>query len=332
MEDRSKAVAQQAEMDGFKNNLSLIEKKIPTDVGIEFRKNLDCATSWLRYAQDPSCEEHKAEYLKITFAANVSKNLIGRKFDVADDEINPIQQCLLAALELLTSRMGFDESINAALEAILNPLQPLYMKLNTYRGPRNQGPISPYQQLIGGLSEGSCIDCLVNGQWQVGIIERFSEFRTEFEVSLASDGSKLWMSVERDSGRIAAFGTQTGLSEPSSAPQLQLSQQSVLGLFNDARVMTSVPPEATLIDAQDKTGVWYQACVLGRKQLIEEIKEPKVEEVLDFTAAERENEAPRVEETPKVEVKTKQTDLVHVSFVGQPSSCDEWIDVASHRL
>lgn len=45
----------------------------------------------------------------MTFASNVSKNLVGRKFDVADDEIIPIQQCLIAALELLTSRMGFDE-------------------------------------------------------------------------------------------------------------------------------------------------------------------------------------------------------------------------------
>ncbi|RYH32604.1 hypothetical protein EON65_00265 [archaeon] len=66
------------------------------------------------------------------------------------------------------------------------------------------------------------------------------------------------MSFERDGSRIAAFGTQTGLSEPSQTAQNHESHQSALGLFNDPRVITSVPVTGTLLDAQDKTGVWYQ--------------------------------------------------------------------------
>ncbi|RYH32605.1 hypothetical protein EON65_00270 [archaeon] len=69
-------------------------------------------------------------------------------------------------------------------------------------------------------------------------------------------------------------------------------------------------------------------------QKIEEIDKPnecKVEDVLDFTASEREIETP-AEDISTLEVKTKETTLIHVSFIGQPSGCDEWVDIASHRL
>lgn len=59
--------------------------------------------------------------------------------------------------------------------------------------------------------------------------------------------------------------------------------------------------------------------------------ESKIEEVLDFTNAELENIKP-ADEPPKAEAVTKEVTLVHVSFIGQLSGCDELIDLASHRL
>lgn len=47
-------------------------------------------------------------------------------------------------------------------------------------------------QSLENLEEGSCVDVLnaSTGKWELGIIERFSDFRTEVEVTLPSGESR----------------------------------------------------------------------------------------------------------------------------------------------
>eukprot|EP00981_Chlorochromonas_danica_P005027 scaffold1001_cov188-Ochromonas_danica.AAC.16 len=116
-----------------------------------------------------------------------------------------------------------------------------------------------------------------------------------------------------------------------------------------------------LIDAQNSSGVWYQACVLDIK-LLEREETPvavtsavellpmDVEEVLDFTKDEnqrpidgetvKEEVAPTtesveaiVETTPaSVSLSPSTITWVQIAYIGLSSSSDEWISVESGRL
>jgi hypothetical protein len=120
---------------------------------------------------------------------------------------------------------------------------------------------------IESLDVGSCIDYRADsngGVWEIAIIEKMTEFRTEIEVCLAN-GSLLWLSFDRDREKIAPFGTKTSFgngSPPSAAAEVMEvtggASVSVPPPLDLANLITAVPEIGTLVDVQDRQGAWYQ--------------------------------------------------------------------------
>eukprot|EP00981_Chlorochromonas_danica_P005028 scaffold1001_cov188-Ochromonas_danica.AAC.17 len=136
--------------------------------------------------QEPSISVAEALLIAREYAPNLAKILVARKWDILEDEVAPLMRCLLLIVDHLVGQMNGDENIHQALECLFNPKQPLYQKLMTLRVPKLPNSSSSSSSFMKTLVEGSCIDCCVNNQWQVGVIERFSDYRTEFEVSLGN--------------------------------------------------------------------------------------------------------------------------------------------------
>ena len=129
----------------------------------------------------------------------------------------------------------------------------------------------------------------------MGCIEQFSEYRTELEVnnfngckfvciksfvflsSFFLDG-KVWLSIERDGPKIAPFGTRAGFdagaapsavkieeideSVPTSTTAADELKTTVAVDIDPSLLLTSIPPIGTLVDMQDKNGVFYQVRIL----------------------------------------------------------------------
>jgi hypothetical protein len=119
------------------------------------------------------------------------------------------------------------------------------------------------------LDVGSCLDYrndTNNGLWEIAIIEKMTEFRTEIEVCL-SNGSLLWLSFDRDREKIAPFGTKTSFGN-GSPPSTSSEAMDVTGgapvaivpPLDLANLIATVPEIGTLVDVQDRNGAWYQVC------------------------------------------------------------------------
>lgn len=144
---------------------------------------------------------------------------------------------------------------------------------------------------------------------------------------------------------------------PAAAPAVSVTPGTITATTSST--LSVSPYIGMLIDAQNSSGVWYQACVLDIK-LLEREENPAtvhsavellpmdVEEVLDFTKDE--NERPIDEEVVKEEVAPTTEPVeaivdttsasappstiawVQIAYIGLSSSSDEWISAESGRL
>ncbi len=111
------------------------------------------------------------------------------------------------------------------------------------------------------LEIGSCIDCFRGtNRWEIAIIEKFSDVRTECEVAFA-DEERQWISLS-DYGRFAPFGTKTGLTNPSTASTINSASTitaEVPTILSPPEIpLTTVPSIGDLVDARNNQGIWYQ--------------------------------------------------------------------------
>lgn len=130
------------------------------------------------------------------------------------------------------------------------------------------------------LEVGSCIDVQnSSGIWELAEIVNFSEYHTEFEINLLSGSPDVteWFCTERDAHRIAEYGSMTmsdsnltsmnAINDENLDPSLVIDvDESIPNISNDFPTTNSnfnrynlVP--GSVLDAKDKSNIWYQACV-----------------------------------------------------------------------
>lgn len=105
------------------------------------------------------------------------------------------------------------------------------------------------------------VDCLMDGRWQIGVVQSYSQFRTEIQIALIEGGKTEWYSLDNAGSKLAPFGTKSDSAQvmdlEAAAPPLGIP-------------LGKLPVVGMLLDAQDFSGAWYQvwlscrfSCVLA---------------------------------------------------------------------
>eukprot|EP01033_Poteriospumella_lacustris_P007468 gene7468-5365_t len=274
-------------------------------------------------------------------------------------------EALKNSISIAISWLHYAQIINKCVEQIFLPTQPFYMKLAQFDKPpeirvdANSSSVRPHDpQFIESLDLGSCVDCLrKNNIWEMAVIEKFSDTRTECEICF-NDDERIWISLS-DYAKYAPFGTKTGLvdSAPVRDNESSSSSNGAAAAQPPALPLTACPTIGDLVDARNANGVWYQGCVMDIREE-EQIVQMEIAPVLDTAAvpssdavdvnvegaatntnetdgnesAQTTKEEDVAPATPVLtEAKIKKT-FLRIAFVGFFESSDEWIDLASDRV
>ena len=154
------------------------------------------------------------------------------------------------------------------------PPQPLKVETNFHAFNTASVPGGPLSDLswLDDLNVGDCVDGQPpNGDWEISIIDAISPTRTEVSITW-STGMQEWLSLEERPLRIAKFGVMTdamstnGGAVPTAPPGIGMSAYAQTSPAPPAAPLLSEADMAwrlglragDLLDAKDKSGVWYQ--------------------------------------------------------------------------
>jgi ubiquitin C-terminal hydrolase len=346
----------------FKNNMVLVDKGIAENNGENLRKAIDIAISWLHYAQRPDTDQDRVNYTYSNYIPTLLRTILGRRYDISHEDASNLLDIIIAILPMLTTKIGSNEVVDKCVEQIFSPYHPLYMKLACFDKPPelpaegNGGGSTHDPSFIASLEVGSCIDCLRNNnQWEMAIIENFSDVRTECEIAF-NDEERLWISLFNHN-RFAPFGTKTGLVETTSSHNIESSSTAAAEtsskiLQPPSIPLIDVPPIGELVDARNPQGIWYQACVMDTREEEREVQldlapalegtssvaseQPPGDAQMDVCESEDtkdDDKCVAVQQLPsKPTFEKKKITFLRIAYVGMFESNDEWIEMPSGRL
>lgn len=270
----------------YKKNLASIEDKLASADNKEEAADIQIAISWIDYNERIDINKEERYYFLNVSLPKMIKALINKKRK--DGSTLPIVLSFFEkSISIMSQFLVLNlEEMNSALKELLDPQNAFFLQHGKKRNEKLQSTAAaPMEGLINSLDVGSCLDCYNDyARWELAIIERFSDYRTEFEITWPN-GQRQWFSVERDAHRMAPFGTRTGINDQQTQSSSEVGENRS---FTPLEVPVDEPEEedsdwrkdlkvGDLVDAQDKNFIFYQACILEIREAPEDSDDSALE-------------------------------------------------------
>jgi len=253
----------------FKERCATLEHSLSSDM-VDPTSQLNMVRHWLDWTlRNKEYRECIIYFYEVSLLRIVTL-LLTRKYQNVDSHIACAKEFVLDVATYLGHQLlEYHEYISDLLIALFDPRQPFYLEHGFPRGELKMsktGPIfSNHNNWREGLVMGDCVDGLSpSGKWELVVIDGVSKDGREVHITWSS-GECESLSVD-NINRIAKYGTRTGVGLRKELAQTisstftpQVENASITSCIGSVK-------QGDLIDAKDRSGIWYQACIMETRE------------------------------------------------------------------
>lgn len=230
-------------MEEFKGNMTTIENKLTQD-NTDATADINVAISWIDYflkATTPELENQRKYFFNESLG-RMTRGLLKRKFPPNSKgqqelAINFLKTVLRVCFALFNQAVDL-EGLLPTIGDVLDPNHNFYLKYgfpevagsdatatatavaSTSTSTSSSSALTAQQDHVKFLNEldvDSCVDFYTDDKrWEVCLILKMSEFRTELQIQNMTSEKMDWVSIDTHGHRLAPFDTKS--SNPTQAP------------------------------------------------------------------------------------------------------------------